>query len=54
MVGMGAMFLAAIPLSWISHLVNPVYPCAIDIHATAGVISGIFDQDLRDSAWRVK
>ena len=53
-IGLGALFLVAIPLSWISNMVNPVYRCALYIYATEGVIPGTFDKDLLDSAWKVK
>ena len=53
-IGLGAMFLVAIPLSWISSMVNPVYRCALYIYATEGVVPGAFDKELLDSAWKVK
>jgi hypothetical protein len=54
LAGVGAMFLVALPLSWISSVVNPVYRCALYIYATEGVVPGSFDQELLDSAWKVK
>jgi hypothetical protein len=52
--GLGGVFLFAMVLSWISSVVNPVYRCALYIYATEGVIPGKFDQELLDSAWKVK
>ncbi|HVU09599.1 MAG TPA: DUF6159 family protein [Verrucomicrobiae bacterium] len=54
MAGVGAMFLIALPLSWISSIVNPIYRCALYIYATEGVIPEPFDKELLDSAWKVK
>ena len=48
------MLALAVPLSWISGVVNPVYRCALYIYATEGVVPGSFDKDLLDSAWKVK
>ncbi len=52
--GVGAMLLIALPLSWISGVVNCVYRCALYIYATEGVVPGAFDKELLDSAWKVK
>lgn len=46
--------LIAFLLSWISSIVNPVYRSALYIYATEGVVPGTFDQELLDSAWKVK
>lgn len=54
LAGIGAMLLIALPLSWISSVVNPVYRCALYIYATEGVVPGSFDRELLDSAWKVK
>ncbi len=48
------MLLIAIPLSWISSIVNPIYRCALFIYATEGVVPETFDKELLDSAWKVK
>jgi hypothetical protein len=50
----GLMLLIIIPLSWIGSIVDPVYRCALYIYATEGVVPGSFDQELLDSAWKVK
>jgi hypothetical protein len=50
----GAVMLIALPLSWISSVVNPVYRCALYIYATEGVVPEPFDKELLDSAWKVK
>jgi hypothetical protein len=47
-------FLFATLVSWVSGLVNSVYRCALYIYATEGIVPGIFDKELLDSAWKVK
>ena len=54
LAGIGAMLVIAVPLSWISSVVNPIYRCALYIYATEGVVPGTFDKELLDSAWKVK
>jgi hypothetical protein len=54
LAGIGGVLAVAVPLSWISGVVNPVYRCALYIYATEGVVPGTFDQELLDSAWKVK
>ena len=53
-VCIGAMTLVAMPFLLISSVVNPVYRCALFIYATEGVVPESFDQELLDSAWKVK
>jgi hypothetical protein len=53
-LGLGGLVAIAVPLSWISSVVNPVYRCALYIYATEGVVPGTFDKELLDSAWKVK
>jgi uncharacterized membrane protein YeaQ/YmgE (transglycosylase-associated protein family) len=48
------IFLMVFPLSWICQVVNSVYRCALYIYATEGVVPGLFDKELLDSAWKVK
>lgn len=48
------VLLIAVPLSWISSIVNPIYRCALYIYATEGVVPETFDKELLDSAWKVK
>jgi len=45
---------AATTLSCLGGLLNAVYRCALYIYATEGVVPGTFDQELLDSAWKVK
>jgi hypothetical protein len=54
LLGIGGVLMIALPLSWISSVVNPVYRCALYIYATEGVVPDTFDQELLDSAWKVK
>ena len=54
LAGIGAMLLIAVPLSWISSVVNPIYRCALFVYATEGVVPESFDKELLDSAWKVK
>jgi hypothetical protein len=54
LAGVGIFLAAAVVLSWLSGLVNPIYRCALYIYATEGVVPGTFDQELLDSAWKVK
>jgi uncharacterized membrane protein YeaQ/YmgE (transglycosylase-associated protein family) len=54
LAGFAVMVLVAMLLSWVSSIVNPVYRCALYIYATEGVVPGTFDQELLDSAWKVK
>ena len=54
LLGVGGLFGVAMLLSWLSGVVNPVYRCALYIYATEGVIPETFDQELLDSAWKVK
>jgi hypothetical protein len=44
----------ALVLGLIGSVVNPVYRCALYVYATEGVIPDTFDQELLDSAWKVK
>ena len=44
----------ATTLSCLGGLLNAVYRCALYIYATEGVVPGTFDQELLDSAWKVK
>jgi len=44
----------AAAISCLGGLLNAVYRCALYIYATEGVVPGTFDQELLDSAWRVK
>ncbi len=48
------LFLAGVVLSWASKMVNAVYRSALYIYATEGVVPDAFDQELLDSAWKVK
>jgi len=48
------LMLLVIPMSIIGSVVNPVYRCALYIYATEGVVPESFDQELLDSAWKVK
>lgn len=48
------VFLLAVPMGIIGSVVNPVYRCALYIYATEGVVPDSFDQELLDSAWKVK
>lgn len=50
----GEVLLLVIPLSLIGNIANPVYRCALYVYATEGIVPGSFDQDLLDSAWKVK
>jgi uncharacterized membrane protein YeaQ/YmgE (transglycosylase-associated protein family) len=52
--GIAIVILMAFLSSWVSSIVNPVYRCALYIYATEGVVPGSFDQELMDSAWKVK
>jgi len=52
--GCAGIVLIMMALSWISSVVNPVYRCALYIYATEGVVPDSFDQELLDSAWKVK
>jgi hypothetical protein len=54
LLSVGGTLAIAMPLSWISSVVNPVYRCALYIYATEGVVPETFDKDLLDSAWKVK
>ncbi|HEY2328596.1 MAG TPA: DUF6159 family protein [Verrucomicrobiae bacterium] len=54
LAGFVGMLLLAMPLSWISGVVNPVFRCALFIYATEGVVPESFDKELLDSAWKVK
>ncbi len=47
-------FSLAAVLGLIGSVVNPVYRCALYVYATEGVIPDTFDQELLDSAWKVK
>lgn len=53
-VALLGLFLSAIALSWASKMVNAVYRSALYIYATEGVVPDAFDQELLDSAWKVK
>ena len=44
----------ATTLSCLGGLLNAVYRCALYIYATEGVVPGMFDKELLDSAWKVK
>ena len=52
--GLGIMLTEVIVLSWLSNLINPVYRSALYIYATEGVVPEHFDQELLDTAWKVK
>jgi len=54
LAGIAGVVLALVVMSWISNLVNQVYRCALYIYATEGVVPESFDQELLDSAWKVK
>ncbi len=41
-------------LGTLGSVVNPVYRCALFVYATEGVVPEAFDQELLDSAWKVK
>lgn len=44
----------ATTLSYLGGLLNAIYRCALYIYATEGVVTGTFDKELLDSAWKVK
>jgi hypothetical protein len=51
---LGELLVFMLPLGLIGSVVNPVYRCALFVYATEGVIPASFDQELLDSAWKVK
>jgi hypothetical protein len=48
------LLLLAVPMGFIGSVVNPIYRCALYIYATEGVVPDNFDQEMMDSAWKVK
>lgn len=54
LAGFVVMVMVGVLLSWLSSIVNPVYRCALYVYATEGVVPDNFDQELLDSAWKVK
>lgn len=47
-------FVAMIVLSYLSSIASQIYKGALYLYATEGVISGPFDQDMLNSAWKFK
>lgn len=54
LAGFVVMVSVGVLLSWLSSIINPVYRCALYVYATEGVVPDHFDQELLDSAWKVK